>query len=28
LDPQRSFARANDMLPKSNQPMGMMSGVG
>jgi len=28
LDPQLSFARAYDMLPKSNQPMGMMSGVG
>ncbi len=28
LDPQLSFARAYDMLPKRNQPMGMMSGVG
>ena len=28
LDRQLSWARQYDMLPKSNQPMGMMSGVG
>ena len=28
LDPQLTWARQYDMLPKSNQPMGMMSGVG
>jgi len=28
LDRQLAWARQYDMLPKSNQPMGMMSGVG
>ena len=28
LDRQLAWARQHDMLPKSNQPMGMMSGVG
>lgn len=28
LDQQLVWARQYDMLPKSNQPMGMMSGVG
>ena len=28
LDRQLVWARQYDMLPKSNQPMGMMSGVG
>jgi peroxiredoxin len=28
LDQQLAWARQYDMLPKSNQPMGMMSGVG
>ncbi len=28
LDRELSWARQYDMLPKRNQPMGMMSGVG